>query len=269
MKFNRSNLHLFSLLVTLWITLVSCRAVWDIENQQGHSCGAPGTPLPDLMVDVSTLARDVRVSWETFRPTDCDVVEGNFEPGRRKVLRFSVTTPNVGDADISIGDPCTYWLHGALFEYAPCHDHFHFKHYARYELIALNDSGIVIPSQKQGFCMIDTTTYGSLRPPQFTACGRPGRDDMNRPACSGPSYIAGHQGLSVGWADTYGALLPGQFFVVDGLSGRFRIRIVVNAPFNPLPSGRCPAYAVKVRGMCYQICEKDYSNNVAYVDVVL
>jgi len=61
--------------------------------------------MPDLMVDGQRLADSWVIYDQTFDPTTCSVVEGSVQPGEHRVLRFTVTTPNIGDADIFIGDP--------------------------------------------------------------------------------------------------------------------------------------------------------------------
>jgi hypothetical protein len=58
-------------------------------------------------------------------------------------------TPNIGSADINIGDPNEHVAAGdGLFELASCHNHYHFRHYATYELIGAN--GYVWKAAKRG-----------------------------------------------------------------------------------------------------------------------
>ena len=63
-------------------------------------------------------------------------VLGVYQPGRRRLLRFTAGIANVGAADLFIGNPDDYAASG-FFVYAPCHGHYHFKNYARYELVAV------------------------------------------------------------------------------------------------------------------------------------
>src|SRR5437879_9345422 len=57
----------------------------------------PGKPLPDLIVDRNRLKADLLVSEETFDASSCAVVEGCVaKKGKRTLLRFSVSTPNIG-----------------------------------------------------------------------------------------------------------------------------------------------------------------------------
>src|SRR5438034_6502684 len=71
--------------------------------QFDHVQDLDGTP--DLIVDGQRLADSWVIYDQTFSTTACSVVEGGVAPGEHRVLRFTVTTPNIGDADIFIGDP--------------------------------------------------------------------------------------------------------------------------------------------------------------------
>jgi len=196
----------------------------------------------------------------------CSVIEGNVTPGVRRIIRFTVMTPNIGDADLYIGDPdLTFDEAGNsdLYEFHPCHGHYHFKHYATYELIDAK-TGKIWKAAKRGFCMLDTDPnpawYGE--PPRehnFRSCGRPG--------------IPGNQGISHGWTDTYRFFLGGQYFVLDGgdgqpvvPAGEYLVRITVNPAFAPAKKGGC-ARVTDPAGTCRQFAESDYTNNVATVRV--
>ena len=123
-----------------------------------------------------------------------------------RTLRITVNTPNIGKGDLFVGDPNVHIDPNGdgdisdsdgLFEVATCHQHFHFRHYATYELFPVNANGSlgnVIISAKRGFCMIDVAPYntpGGQQPTSwvYRSCGRIG--------------VAGNQGISVGWADQY------------------------------------------------------------------
>src|SRR5437868_15534704 len=68
-----------------------------------------GPQLPDLIMDSQLLASQVFVSEEQFSPKSCTVVEGVVtKPGKQVVLRFNSSTPNVGTADLYIGDPAQH-----------------------------------------------------------------------------------------------------------------------------------------------------------------
>ena len=218
---------------------------------------------PDLIVRGDILSQQWVVRDEKIGQV-CSAEEGNVTPGLRKIIRFTVMTPNIGSADITIGDPNVHVAAGDdLFEFASCHNHYHFRHYATYELVGAN--GFVWKSAKRGFCMLDTDPnpayFGQpARSPQYRSCGAVG--------------IPGNQGISSGWADTYRFTLAGQYFVLDGgdgqpvvPSGNYRIRITVNPPFVAKKGEACPF--VDTLGFCHQLPESDYTNNVTEVPVFI
>jgi hypothetical protein len=205
---------------------------------------------------------------EKLAPDACSVIEGGVTPGIRRLIRFTVMTPNIGTADIFLGDPNEHVAaNDGLYEFATCHKHFHFRHYALYQLID-PATGHVWKAAKRGFCMLDTDPNppGILggeppRSPNFRSCGRVG--------------IPGNQGISHGWADTYRFFLGGQYFVLDGGDGqppvppgRYLIRITVNPPFTPGPGEPCRArdpISTPGHDVCHQLEESDYTNNVGEV----
>lgn len=219
--------------------------------------------LPDLIVRGDVLAHQWMVRDEQIGNV-CSAEEGNVTPGLRRLVRFTVMTPNIGSADINIGDPNDHVAAGdGLFEFASCHNHYHFRHYATYELIGA--SGYVWKAAKRGFCMLDTDPnpayFGQpARSPQFRSCGAVG--------------IPGNQGISHGWADTYRFFLGGQYFVLDGGDGQpavppgnYSIRITVNPPFTTEPGEACPH--TDTLGFCHQLPESDYTNNVTVVPIYI
>lgn len=185
-------------------------------------------PLPDLTVSADDALASLRIERETFPADSCAIEEGCVAAaGERRLLRFSTTTPNVGELDLVLGDPAL----ADGFEYAPCHGHYHFEGYARYELVDAAGA-IVAEGHKQAFCLLDSEPVGL-----------PG-------AAPSPRYHCGFQGLSRGWADTYGASLDCQWVdVTDVADGAYLLRISVN-PERILP-------------------ESDYDNNVVEVPVTV
>ena len=165
--------------------------------------------MPDLIVDGKATANHWRVKNEIVADGLCSAIEGGVTPGDRRLLRFTVTTPNIGDADNYIGNPREHFAAGdGLFELDTCHGHFHFKHYATYRLIDAK-TGQVWRAAKRGFCMLDTDPYlPDLRdaPRNYWSCGL--------------QNVDGFQGISKGWNDTYVWKLGGQYFVLDGGDGQ-------------------------------------------------
>jgi hypothetical protein len=222
------------------------------------------TAMPDLIVRGDILSQQWVVRDENLPANFCSVQEGNVTPGVRRLVRFTVMTPNIGSADINVGDPNEHIAaDDGLFEFASCHNHHHFRHYATYELLGAN--GFVWRAAKRGFCMLDTDPNPAYfgqppREPQFRSCGLVG--------------IPGNQGISYGWADTYRFFLGGQYFVLDGgdgqpvvPSGNYSIRITVNPPFKAKRGEACPN--VDTVGLCHQLPESDYTNNVTVVPIFI
>lgn len=232
--------------------------------QFAHQQDLEGTP--DLIVDAKKLATSWVIYDQELKESFCSIAEGGLAPGRYKVLRFTVNTPNVGDADVFIGSP---WAHmdpngdgsfsdsDGLFEASTCHGHFHFRNYALYQLIDAA-TGEVFRARKQGFCMIDITPWAEEVPPGawvYRSCGN--------------SVVrgSGFQGISVGYGDEYFKWLGGQYFVLEGdpaaapiPPGQYILRIWVNPPFTPVAGEPCPAR--DPQALCHNFVERDYGNNI-------
>ena len=161
--------------------------------------------LPDLTVNAKVLQASISIDSQTFRSTDCAVVEGCATgTGRRRLLHFSVATPNTGTADMFLGDP----EGNPLFQYSPCHGHYHFSSYASYEL--LNESGkVVVVGRKQAFCLLDSLPVSRDAGP--------------------PKYDCHYQGISVNWMDVYDASLDCQWLDITGVpAGMYQLRVTIN-----------------------------------------
>ena len=128
-------------------------------------------------------------------------------PGRRRLLRFDTTTPNVGAGDLHLGRPEDV---GDIFTFSECHQHYHFDSYASYEL--LDDAGaLMAPGHKQAFCLMDFEPW---------APGIEWRD---------AKYNCSMQGIAVGWADTYDSYLDCQFIdITDVPEGDYLLRVNLN-----------------------------------------
>ena len=246
--------------LAMGLVLTACANRVDAPPFAHGSDGAP-----DLIVDATWLAR----SWVVFDAplTDdlCSLVEGGVTPGVHRVLRFTVSTPNIGNADVFIGNPRDHVAaNDGMFEFATCHNHFHFRHYALYELVD-PATGKVWRAAKKGFCMVDTDAVADRRGPwAYRACGT--------------KITPGYQGISVGWADTYNKHVGGQYFVLDGGDGQdpvppgeYLVRITVNPPFTPNPNDpkdvACPV--TDANGFCHMLKESRYDNNMAEVRITI
>jgi hypothetical protein len=224
------------------------------------------SPMPDLIVDQAILRENWIVRDEKFSADACHE-EGGITPGEHRVLRFSVSTPNIGNANLVVGDPNVHIANDdGLFELSTCHGHFHFRHYATYELIDPVTKN-VWRSAKLGFCMIDELKYQPYSGPSnnkrnFLLCGAPG--------------VPGNQGISMGWADLYFWKLEGQYFVMDEGDGqlpvppgKYIIRITVNPGFVPTLGEPCLFADPLHAGVCHQLPESNYENNVAEIVITI
>jgi hypothetical protein len=227
--------------------------------------------LPDLIVDSKATQNNWLIRVEDFPADFCSVQEGGVTPGTHTVIRFTVTTPNIGNADVFVGSPLAhmdpngdgnYSDADGLFEFAGCHQHFHFQHYADYRLI--DSHGTTWKAAKRGFCMLDTDPYNVNTGDgtwNYRNCGTDERD--------------GFQGISDGWADTYVWKLGGQYFVLDGGDGQppvppgvYTIQIEVNPDYAPT-NGVCPRVTDPATGRCHQFAESDYTNNTGEATVII
>lgn len=223
------------------------------------------TGLPDLIVDSKATQNNWVTRVEDFPANFCSVIEGGVNPGTHKVIRFTVTTPNVGNADVFIGNPREHIAaNDGLFEFASCHAHYHFQHYAEYKLID-PATGTVWKAAKRGFCMLDTDPYNVGT----------GDGTWNYRNCGSTDHD-GFQGISDGWADTYVFTLGGQFFVLDGGDGQpvvppgtYLIRVEVNPAYSPDKHGNCPRVKDQATGLCHQFAESNYANNIGEATVII
>ena len=263
-----------SKLLPLLVIAVACSeptSTEQVTKPQFDQNTVDTTGLPDLVVDGRATQNNWLVRVENLPANFCSVIEGNVQPGERTLLRFTVTTPNIGDADVFVGSPLehmdpngdgSFADQDGLFEFASCHAHFHFQHYATYRLI--DASGKQWKSAKAGFCMLDTDPWnvgtgdGTWN---YRNCGTATRD--------------GFQGISDGWADTYMWFLGGQYFVLDGGDGQpvvppgnYFIEVEVNPAYSAGKKG-CPLVTDPATGLCHQFEESNYANNTTRVAITI
>jgi hypothetical protein len=167
-----------------------------------------GCPLPNLIPSIDRVQIQTRV----FAPGACEVVEGCTMPGRRRLLRFDLRTPNIGDGDLYLGPPVHDNRPDARFEYGTCHMHYHFRGYADYRLVDATgrEAGM---GHKQSFCLLDSG--------QWMGMGRvvPLRE----------WYTCNDQGIHAGWFDLYDRALDCQYIDITGIApGTYRVRARIN-----------------------------------------
>ncbi len=174
------------------------------------TCHPEGLRLPDLTVDVPALINSIFIEEREFTPTNCAIVEGCvLAPGFRRLMRFSTMTPNIGNVDMFMGEPDD---NPELFEFSPCHGHYHFNGYAEYRLYD-EANQVVARGHKQAFCLLDSTRYVTTDPS----------------VAEERRYNCGFQGIQRGWADIYGSNLDCQWVDITGIApGRYRLEVSLN-----------------------------------------
>jgi len=108
-----------------------------------------GAPLlPDLVIGREALRRTLVISQQNVSPGDCTLVEGCVGGiGTRKTLEFETEIVNQGTADVVLGDPRD---HPELFEFSPCHGHYHMKEAIHYTLSHGGDDTVSLYDDTQG-----------------------------------------------------------------------------------------------------------------------
>src|SRR5207248_4099224 len=88
---------------SLVLALVTCTTA-----ERGGMVAPPGPQFahvqdldgtPDMIVDAKTLATSWVVYDQELKESFCSIEEANLAPGKYRLLRFTVVTPNIGDAD--------------------------------------------------------------------------------------------------------------------------------------------------------------------------
>lgn len=192
--------------------------------------GPLGCDAPDLVIDeswIEPVLTDIFVSEST-----CEYGEGCVGGlGWRTIMRFALTTRNIGSRDLVLGVAAN---EPYVFHYSDCHSHYHFDEFARYEL--RDAGGVVATGHKQGFCLLDSYSWAWNNAPG--------------------TYDCSNQGISRGHADIYESDLPCQWVdVTDVPPGDYTLRATLN---RPRPESALPL-----------LVERDYDNDVVEVPVTL
>jgi hypothetical protein len=167
--------------------------------------------LPDLTPDPKRFNSQMEIVDRLFDAASCELVEGSVGgTGYRRLLRFDIVLINSGDGDLLVGDPTdpnnTYH---AIFEFSPCHRHYHITGFSNYQLLRL-DHTIAAQGHKQAFCLEDLLKYSN--------------DSKSH------GYTCANQGITSGWGDWYFKQLSGQWIDITGVpEGDYIVRAEINA----------------------------------------
>lgn len=146
-----------------------------------------------------------RITYRYFAGDSCALVEGCVgAPGWRRLLQFDASLLNSGGRALDIGD-VDYYLTGAgttlenhnIYEYSPCHRHYHFSHYGDFTF----GDAWTQPGQKRAFCLQSTARYAN---------------NESSPL-ENPYGNCTYQGIAAGWGDDYGAGLDCQWLDVTAV----------------------------------------------------
>lgn len=201
-----------------------CKAFWQCDHMKptcpqpcasGEYCGTDcachkvSSKKPDLIVAEQRLRDEIVFERREFRDGSCAIIEGCVAgPGSRRLLRFTVEAANQG---LAAFEPPAPKSRPDLFQFSPCHNHWHFLGFALYELVDLQGN-VVLTGRKQAYCMEDTVQY-------FSSPSVP---------CS-TKYSCDNQGVQPGWSDIYSNDLDCQWLdITDITPGTYKLRVAVN-----------------------------------------
>jgi hypothetical protein len=169
---------------------------------------------PDLLVDPDYLRQSL-VLDHIDAEDQCLIEERCIGgTGLRKVLRFGTRIANVGSADLRLGAPGD----NNLWEFSQCHQHWHYRHYAAYDLFDVAHQQLLPIGAKNGFAVIDIGVYD----PQIATTG-----------CRG--YNGNDQGITAGCYDAYSSNLQCQWIDITGVPDGTYDVIVTTNPDHVIP----------------------------------
>src|SRR5262249_11925383 len=128
------------------------RVAYDATIADRYRVGSIVNPNgSDLSVRADAIQEEHSVFYRYFDQSSCEVGEG-ASPGWRRLLTFSAVVENDGTKPIHIGDVTDRknpYTESHVFEFSPCHAHYHFTHYGTFSYAGA-------PGSKKAFCLEDT-----------------------------------------------------------------------------------------------------------------
>jgi hypothetical protein len=200
------------------------RIKWNSALANKFRYGQQTSEYADLVGIKYKLVNEINIGYKYFDEKSCTLDEGSLKkgkgcidgPGWRQLLRFTSSSVNIGKKVLHLGDVFNQeYLTRGVFEYDPCHMHYHFQHYENY-LFGLNT-----PGRKTGFCLQTTWRYHNNEWTDFNT----------------PYSFCSHQGISVGWGDDYYAGLDCQWIDVTGQQAKKQMLKIALNPDNFLCEG--------------------------------
>jgi hypothetical protein len=162
----------------------------------------------DLIVEEADFKVN-RVVYRYIGSNSCAIAEGSIggKAGWHRLLQFGAADRNFGAKALEIGN-IDYFVKGnetdlskrGIYEYSPCHHHYHFAHYGSFSFGSDTNNQII--NHKMGFCLQSTNRFSNNEYSPLT----------NR--YSGCSF----QGIEAGWSDEYKAGLEGQWVDITSIN---------------------------------------------------
>jgi hypothetical protein len=159
-----------------------------------------GSIADNVASDLKVVGEDLetnRIIYRYIDQDDCALGEGSVgDTGWRRLLQFSATVHNLGSQALEVGpvvaeDPVNH-----VFEYNPCHDHFHYSYYGDFSL----GNEDLTQSSKQAFCVQSTNRISNNETSPLTH-----------------NYSCRFQGIQAGWVDEYVAGLDSQWIDITDM----------------------------------------------------
>jgi hypothetical protein len=155
---------------------------------------------PDLQVIGSAL-KENRIIYRYIPADSCAIVEGCVRgSGWRRLLQFTASIKNVGGQALAVGSTrkgSPLRQHN-VFEFSPCHEHFHFRYYGDFTLGA--GTAQATQGDKRAFCVESTQRH-------FNSETSP----LVHP------YSCQNQGIEAGWGDDYVAGIECQWIDITDM----------------------------------------------------
>lgn len=115
---------------------------------------------PDLVVAADRLRASMSVRYVTARDGDCTIFENCLSgAGKHRILEFDTYVVNASDVDLVLGNPAD---RPDLYEYSPCHRHYHLKNSFEYSVTHGGDDTIGVFDVTTGIAHLrNANTTGS------------------------------------------------------------------------------------------------------------
>jgi hypothetical protein len=169
-----------------------------------------------------------------------------------RVLRFSNAVANRGDGPLQVfgavdaegatrafqvvhnsdGSRTAHPVGTFSFAGHEDHNHWHYDDFSFYRLVSPSTGASVGTSGKVSFCLMDSAIYDEESVPGTPSSAR---------------YSCANQGISVGWADVYGAYLDGQEIDLTGVADGFYDLVSTTNPDGRLHEARTSDNEARIR----------------------